>query len=52
MAYQTLSFKKKLSVSVDSAKKIKAKPPAPFSTLKPETNSDSHSAKSKGVRLV
>jgi hypothetical protein len=35
-----------------SAKKIKAKPPAPYSTLNPETNSDSPSAKSKGVRLV
>jgi hypothetical protein len=34
-----------------SAQKIKAKPPAPYSTLKPETNSDSPSAKSKGVRL-
>lgn len=35
-----------------SAKKINAKPPAPYSTLNPETNSDSPSAKSKGVRLV
>lgn len=35
-----------------SAKKINAKPPAPYSTLKPETSSDSPSAKSKGVRLV
>jgi hypothetical protein len=35
-----------------SAKKIKAKPPAPYSTLNPETNSDSPSAKSNGVRLV
>lgn len=35
-----------------SAKKIKANPPAPYSTLNPETNSDSPSAKSKGVRLV
>jgi hypothetical protein len=34
------------------AKEIKAKPPAPYSTLKPETNSDSPSAKSNGVRLV
>jgi len=29
-----------------------AKPPAPYSTLKPETNSDSPSEKSNGVRLV
>lgn len=35
-----------------SAKKIKANPPAPYSTLNPETNSDSPSAKSKGVRFV
>jgi hypothetical protein len=35
-----------------SAQKIKANPPAPYSTLKPETSSDSPSAKSKGVRLV
>lgn len=35
-----------------SAIKIKAKPPALYSTLKPDTSSDSPSAKSKGVRLV
>lgn len=35
-----------------SAKKINAKPPPLYSTLKPDTNSDSPSAKSKGVRLV
>jgi len=35
-----------------SAKKIKAKPPLLYSTLNPDTNSDSPSAKSKGVRLV
>lgn len=32
--------------------KINANPPAPYSVLNPETNSDSPSAKSKGVRLV
>jgi len=32
--------------------KIKAKPPLLYSVLKPDTNSDSPSAKSKGVRLV
>ena len=32
--------------------KIKANPPALYSVLNPETNSDSPSAKSKGVRLV
>ena len=31
--------------------KIRANPPAPYSILNPETNSDSPSAKSNGVRL-
>ena len=35
-----------------SAIKIKANPTLPYSILKPDTNSDSPSAKSKGVRLV
>lgn len=35
-----------------SAIKINAKGPALYSVLNPETNSDSPSAKSKGVRLV
>jgi hypothetical protein len=35
-----------------SARKSNAKPPLPYSILKPETSSDSPSAKSKGVRLV
>jgi hypothetical protein len=35
-----------------SAIKIKAKLPLLYSTLNPETNSDSPSAKSKGVRFV
>lgn len=35
-----------------SAKKIKANPPLLYSMLNPETNSDSPSAKSKGVRFV
>lgn len=35
-----------------SAMKMKAKFPPPYSTLKPETNSDSPSAKSNGVRFV
>lgn len=35
-----------------SAIKIKANPNLPYSILKPETNSDSPSAKSNGVRLV
>jgi hypothetical protein len=36
------------------SKKIKANapPPLPYSTLNPETSSDSPSAKSKGVRVV
>ena len=35
-----------------SAIKISANLPPPYSTLKPETSSDSPSAKSKGARLV
>ena len=35
-----------------SAMKIKAKFPPPYSTLNPDTSSDSPSAKSNGVRLV
>lgn len=35
-----------------SAIKIIANPPAPYSTLNPDTNSLSPSEKSKGVRLV
>jgi len=35
-----------------SAIKIRANIPALYSTLNPDTNSDSPSAKSKGVRLV
>lgn len=35
-----------------SPKNNKANPPALYSTLKPETNSDSPSAKSKGVRFI
>lgn len=35
-----------------SAKKIKENFKPPYSTLNPETNSDSPSAKSKGARLV
>lgn len=35
-----------------SAIKISANLPAPYSVLNPETNSDSPSAKSKGVRFV
>jgi hypothetical protein len=39
-------------ILVYSAIKINAKEPLLYSTLKPETSSDSPSAKSKGVRLV
>ena len=35
-----------------SAKKKRAKGPAEYSTLKPETSSDSPSVRSKGARLV
>jgi hypothetical protein len=39
-------------ILVYSAIKINAKDPLLYSTLKPETSSDSPSAKSNGVRLV
>ena len=39
-------------IEVYSAIKIKAKGPLLYSVLKPDTSSDSPSAKSKGVRLV
>ena len=39
-------------ILVYSAIKIKAKAPLLYSVLKPETSSDSPSAKSNGVRLV
>jgi len=39
-------------ILVYSAIKIRAKRPLLYSTLNPDTNSDSPSAKSKGVRLV
>lgn len=35
-----------------SARKNKAKGPPAYSTLKPETNSDSPSVRSKGARFV
>lgn len=35
-----------------SPRKSNANKPAPYSTLKPATNSDSPSAKSKGARFV
>ena len=34
------------------SQKIKANPPPPYSTLNPETSSDSPSAKSKGIWIV
>ena len=41
-----------IKMFVYSAMKMKANVPLPNSILKPETSSDSPSAKSKGVRLV
>jgi hypothetical protein len=41
-----------LKILVYSAIKIKANSPALYSTLNPDTNSDSPSARSNGVRLV
>jgi len=42
----------KAKIFVYSAIKIKANSPDPYSVLNPETNSDSPSARSNGVRLV
>ncbi|WP_241521301.1 MULTISPECIES: hypothetical protein [Gammaproteobacteria] len=42
----------KISILKYSDRKIKANHPPIYSTLKPETNSDSPSAKSNGLRLV
>lgn len=42
----------KISILIYSAKKISANQPPIYSTLKPDTSSDSPSAKSKGLRLV
>lgn len=39
-------------ILVYSAKKNRAKGPAAYSTLKPDTSSDSPSVRSKGARLV
>ncbi len=41
-----------IRILVYSAMKIRANRPPLYSTLKPETNSDSPSAKSNGVRFV
>lgn len=42
----------RISILIYSARKIIANHPPIYSTLNPETNSDSPSAKSKGLRLV
>lgn len=42
----------KIIILIYSAKKIKANHPPMYSTLNPDTNSDSPSAKSNGLRLV
>lgn len=41
----------KISILIYSAKKINANHPPIYSTLNPDTSSDSPSAKSKGLRL-
>lgn len=48
---QTVKKDKKMIMPY-SQMKIKEKTPPPYSTLKPETSSDSPSEKSKGVRLL
>lgn len=42
----------RIIILIYSAKKIKANHPPIYSTLKPDTNSDSPSAKSNGLRFV
>lgn len=42
----------KIIILIYSAKKINANHPPIYSTLNPDTSSDSPSAKSKGLRLV
>jgi len=42
----------KINILIYSARKIKANHPPIYSTLNPDTNSDSPSAKSNGLRLV
>lgn len=42
----------KINILMYSAKKIKANHPPMYSTLNPETSSDSPSAKSNGLRFV
>lgn len=42
----------RINILIYSARKINANQPPMYSTLKPETNSDSPSAKSNGLRLV
>lgn len=56
---RALGFRNKMAVSVFinimlaySAKKNRANGPAAYSTLKPETSSDSPSVRSKGARFV
>lgn len=47
-----MEIKHKMIIFEYSAKKINANHPPMYSTLKPDTNSDSPSAKSKGLRLT
>merc|ERR1719429_482227 len=53
---EVINIKEKISpikkILAYSAIKIRANPNLPYSILNPDTNSDSPSAKSKGVRLV
>jgi len=48
---KTVSILRKIIIPY-SQMKIKEKIPPPYSTLKPDTNSDSPSEKSKGLRLL
>lgn len=49
---RVIEIKERINILVYSAKKISANQPPINSTLKPETNSDSPSAKSNGLRLT
>ena len=48
---RSLRINELIKIIIFSPKKIKENSIAPYSTLNPETSSDSHSDKSKGVRL-
>lgn len=52
LKYMMIVIILRIIILIYSARKISANHPPMYSTLNPETNSDSPSAKSKGLRLV